>query len=81
MQEFLITYDLHWPEEHYEIIDALKEHGAIRVQKSVWFLKDRDEDKTCKSLRAIFTQYIRAGDRLLVVLMDDWSSRNSLSKS
>jgi len=82
MQRFLITYDLHGgtEEEYEDLIKALKRRGAVRVQKSVWFLKDADGKENCEGLRDFFWGYMKEGDRLLVVRFDDWSGRNSITK-
>lgn len=82
MQRFLITYDLHagTEEEYEELIKALKREGAVRVQESVWYLKDEDGVRDRTELRDLFWEYMREGDKLLVVRFDEFSGRNSIAR-
>jgi CRISPR/Cas system-associated endoribonuclease Cas2 len=82
MQRFLITYDLlAGSEEEYEdLINALKRQGAVRVQQSVWFLKDAGDKENCEDLRDFFGGYMKEGDRLLVVRFSTFAGRKSITK-
>jgi len=83
MQRFLITYDLRGTggEDAYEeLIAALEDLGAVRVQKSVWYLKDKKEQHTWTSLRDRLWQHMDTDSRLLVVLFTEFSGKNSITK-
>jgi CRISPR/Cas system-associated endoribonuclease Cas2 len=78
MKHFLITYDLRGSEEEYaDLIAALRDAGAVRLQKSVWYLDD--DRSTDQQLSDRFGQYMdTARDRLLVVRWVEWAGFNNM---
>lgn len=82
MRRFLISYDLlrGTEEEYKDLITALKDAGAVRAQKSVWYLADEDDEQTCTALRDRFREHMGPSDRLLVVRFDDWSGLRNFAR-
>lgn len=65
MNNYLITYDLDKPGQNYGgLIGRLQEHGANRIELSVWIL--RTNWKAVK-LRDDLRSFVDANDRLLVI--------------
>ena len=60
----LITYFLRSPGlEHLDLLTALNSEGAKRVMGTHWIL---NSEKACSELRDHFSQFLNAGDQLLV---------------
>jgi CRISPR/Cas system-associated endoribonuclease Cas2 len=76
MSNFLLTYDLRRDEEYEDLLDELREVGAVELQRSVWYLRS---DDTCDQLSDHFGKFIdTTRDRLLVARVGDWAGFNNM---
>jgi CRISPR-associated endonuclease Cas2 len=65
MKPYLITYDLDKPgQEYHQLIQRLKELGAVRVQYSDWLLRI---SASAAQIRDDLMRFTDSNDRLLVV--------------
>jgi hypothetical protein len=76
VKDFFVTYDLIKRKDYPTLWTALERLGARRVMLSVW---EFQANSTAKQVRDHLAQHIDADDRLLVMDVQDWASRNLLA--
>ena len=79
-RRYVISYDLNTPGKDYKtLIQVLERLGAKRVLYSQWAV--RWNNTTAAAIRDYVRQCIDAGDRVLVMCVDnaDWASWNAMT--
>jgi CRISPR associated protein Cas2 len=78
MNDIFVAYDLLQPNRNYEPLwDALIRLGGKRVLESTW---EFQSPHTAQQIRDHLQQFIDSDDRLLVMNVSAWASRNLITQ-